>query len=163
MKIKTKAEQRVEIAKDVIKYIKAEDIIAGSFYFKISSRKTYNGEQLQSVLPEIKRCEICALGGMFYSYVKRHNNYEVDNGGIHNLTANSMRNAINMFSNKQLQLIESAYEQSDFVSSMEYADSTIIRAIDYREKNDLKFRENHTKALIHIMKNIIANKGTFKP
>ena len=146
MKTKTKAQLRIEIAKDVLKHIKANKIIAKTgVYFHAKAEKAHYDEQLQDVLPELKQCMVCALGGLFYGYVKRHNNYTIDDSGTTIIVDSwSMSNLMTMFSQTQLLKIECAFEHTT----------------DYRDKHNL---EDDDKALARIMKNIISNKGTFKP
>jgi len=162
----TKPEKRVLIAKDVIKLIKAKKIaIKTGNYFQTGSINPHAHEQLNKVLPKIKNCEVCALGGLFYSYVSKYNNYEIGGGGlIHmNNKDNEMRDLLNdIFSKKQLNLIECAFEEDDVNSHCMWSlcsDEIIIRAEAYRSNHDLY---DDDKALIHIMKNIISNKGVFK-
>ena len=165
---KTKPELRVEIAKDVLKHIKANKIkVQVMTYFEADNFKDYIGDQLQDALPKLKNCTVCALGGLFYSYIGRHNNYALnDKYGLDEYT---MREEMTMFKKGQLLLIETAFEAQDVNSGQcarnsTYSPNTIKRAVTYRGKYDLLPRyENDDKALIHIMKNIIRNKGTFKP
>ena len=143
---KSKAELRIEIAKDVLKHTKTDKIIARTgVYFNAQAETAHYDEQLQDVLPELKECEVCALGGLFYSYVKRHNNYTIDDPGTTIIVDSfSMVNLMTMFSSIQLFKIECAFEHTT----------------SYRDEYKLA---DDDKALTHIMKNIIANKGTFKP
>lgn len=167
----TNTEKRVLIAKDVIKLIKAKKIVVESGkYFKLNSRYEYVGKQLNKVLPKIKKCEVCALGGLFYSYVMKYNNYEIDENGINYIgkicnSGYEMRDLLkSIFSEKQLYLIECAFEESDInenCESAEYSYETIERAVEYKEKHELD-DDSYDKLLIHIMKNIIKNKGVFK-
>ncbi len=171
---KTKAAQRVEIAKDVIKHIKAKKITTKSWtYFDASNLSKYSGKQLKEVLPKLKKCEVCALGGMFYSYVNRYNDFTVPkstNGDVE-IRDYDMRNVMKIFTTPQLYLIETAFEGKDVNwnqcrNKTNLADSTIEKAIDYRTRNGFplaKIGSKGDKILIHIMNNIIKNKGTFKP
>ena len=164
----TKPEKRVLIAKDVIKLIKAKKIvIQGGRYFQVGSRGRYIGKQLKDILPKIPKCQVCALGGLFYSYVSKYNNYEIDDEGLININEkdDEMRGLLNdIFSKNQLYLIECAFEQSDIEANCrwKYSFDTITRAEEYRDKHNLSGYKDDDKALIHIMKNIISNKGLFK-
>lgn len=166
-KTKTKAELRIEIAKDVLLQIEAKKIIAMSMkYFAPKTNNKYAGKQLQEVLPKIKKCEACAVGSIFYSYVTKHNNFEIDAFGIKSVQPDDNRELMSMFTLKQIRLIETAFEDGGFSFPTDYSDSVIERAGTYRERLGLLPRKNKKKdeqALIHIMKNIIRNKGTFKP
>lgn len=164
---KTKPQLRVEIAKDVLKHIKAKNItVEVMTYFYADNFQDYVGEQLQDVLPKLKNCTVCALGGLFYSYAGRHNNHALGFGGVGEYT---MREEMSMFTNDQLLLIETAFEAVDVNSGQcarktFYSRNTIDRAIDYRGRYSLLPKYvNDDKALIHIMKNIIKNKGAFRP
>jgi len=166
-KIKTKAQLRIEIAKDVLKHIKANKIIAETgTYFEPKIKAEYKGKQLQEVLPKIKECTVCALGGLFYSYVGKHNNFQIDQEGLSETEFNDyeMRDLMSMFSKHQLYLIECAFEGKDIRNRCHYnsniAPSTRRNAQYYKDTNEINDDE---EALIHIMKNIIRNKGTFKP
>ena len=164
----TKPEKRVLIAKDVIKLIKAKKIvIQGGRYFQVGSRGRYIGKQLKDVLPKIPKCQVCALGGLFYSYVLKYNNYEIDDDGLININEkdDEMRGLLkDIFSIAQLHLIECAFEQSDIEANCrcKYSFNTIIRAETYRNKHNIERPNDADKALIHIMKNIISNKGVFR-
>ena len=135
-----------------------------------SNKSAHKGKQLKDILPKIKKCKVCALGGIFYGYVARHNNYCISDsewsGGLQNITDNDclMRNSIEMFTNEQLYLIEVAFESYDYAvkceSSTDYSYNTIYKAKDYRRKHGIK---TDNDLLIHIMNNIISNGGTFKP
>jgi len=165
--MKTKAEQRIEIAKDVLKHLKANKITAEcAVYFKPDNKGMFEGQQLKDILPKIKNCKVCALGGIFYSYVARHNNYQLNGGlgyrGLQNLDNEhrQMRSAMEMFQEKQLHLIEYAFEGRRIERFYDYSEDTQWNAITYRAKKGIK---SDNAALKHIMNNIIKNKGTFKP
>ena len=165
----TNPEKRVLIAKDVIKLIKADKIIIKrGRYFYTGLTPTYKGKQLKDILPKIKKCEVCALGGLFYSYVSKYNNYEINYDGLRYIDEmdDEMRDLLkDIFSVKQLRLIECAFEMIDVENACKsegYSWKTIQRAKDYREYYDLQFKKDDDQALIHIMKNIISNKGVFK-
>ena len=190
MKKKTKPQLRVEIAKDVLKHIGDGRIVAeaGTYFLPKPSRKNakYKGEQLQKVLPKLKECKVCALGGLFYGFIGKHNNFEVSTSGLDQTMFNNnmmRRMLMDMFEIHQLYLIECAFESCDIAGqcyyNKYYKESTISRAEAYRKKNKLEYAKVGTKeyeknydamnykadskALTHIMKNIITNKGTFKP
>ena len=157
---KTKAEQRVEIANDVLKHIKTGKIIAqhGDFWQPETPWEFCN-KPLKETLQKVKECKVCAIGSVFYSYVMRHNKYVIDSDGIYCISETDILNTATMFSENQLRLIEAAFEKKDFsfgVLSLSKSDT----AIAYKLKNGLQKDE---ETLIHIMKNIIRNKGTFKP
>jgi len=165
MKTKTKPQLRVEIAKDVIDHINAKRITCNiGGYFNPSTKGKWKNKSLQDVLPKLKYCNVCAIGVMFYSYVMRHNNFTIGWVGINGINDNSMREAMSMFSKPQMELIESAFEISDYSSSLKVL-PYFKKAVYFREKRGLTKRDGKTnaRALELIMKNIIRNKGTFKP
>ena len=167
--MKTKAEQRIEIAKDVLKHIKANKIIAKTrTYFKPKVRGKHAGKQLKEILPKIRECKVCALGSIFYSYINRYNNFVIPELGISEVEDMDieMRELMSMFPESQLHLIETAFESKKFCSRGDmkiYSYETIDKAIDYRYRNNIGWIYGDEKALIHIMKNIIKNGGNFKP
>lgn len=171
MKKKTNAELRVEIAKDVLKHIETEKIVAKIkwVYFDPCSRNKYKGKQLQEILSKLKKCKVCALGGMFYSYVDRHNKFKLTGeGGLQSVNENprAMRDSMSMFTEKQLFLIECAFESRDvdhgcYKSGV--SDAVIEKAKSYIRRHITGINSDGNDALIHIMKNIIRNKGTFRP
>src|SRR5579885_1896683 len=90
----SKAEQRVAIAKDVLKQLKAKKIRPKfGVYLGMPSRsddlnfrkhlipnlmdEKLNDKDLQEVLQKIPTCEACALGSMFYCSVKKYDNYPI--------------------------------------------------------------------------------------
>ncbi|KKN74685.1 hypothetical protein LCGC14_0388870 [marine sediment metagenome] len=182
MKTKTKAQLRVEIAKDVLKQIKAKKItIECGAYFTYKTKKgaQYKGRQLQEVLPKLKECKVCALGSLFYSHIIKNNDFKISANGLGGTDLNGhgdrLRNSILGFSEAQLELIECAFESNDYYMMCSergtYSGKVISSAISYRSTHDLSNgsvfdkdpKKNDKPALIHIMKNVIKNKGTFKP
>jgi len=160
---KSKAELRIEIAKDVLKHIKA-----GSFrtergtYFAVRLKKPSRGEQLKRVLPQAEKCTVCALGGLFYGHIIRHNGLEIDSPETH-LHFNDLKihKELTMFSKMQLDAIESAFERCNM--SGKTPTVLIERAMNFRSKHKIDIPDPDSKTLTLIMKNIIKNKGTFKP
>ncbi len=145
-KAEQRAEQRIEIAKDVLKWIRTGMIVAitSNAYFRPLTNNKYNGKQLKDVLPKIKKCEVCAKGAMFYAHVMRHNDLVIPESGVANMNyyGEECLN-LTMFTETMLGKIEDAFEDGE-----------------YTEKHNLETDENTLK---HIMNNIIKNKGTFKP
>ena len=145
--MKTKAEQRIEIAKDVLKWIKTDKlkVLSLNTYFVPKTNARYCGKQLKDVLPKIKKCEVCALGGLFYAHIMRYNEFEIDKWGVSNVGSRTdIVYKLGMFSLGELTHIENSFESNNF----------------YRNNHNI---ETDTEALTHIMNNIITNKGTFKP
>ncbi len=172
MKTKTKAQLRIEIARDVLKHIKAKNITvkSGNYFIPVvKNNARYEDKQLQEVLPKLKECRVCALGGMFYAFVDKYNNFEISSLGVEYSSQyrdSKIRELLDMFSKDQLYLIECAFEETDISDNCRYRSqykaSEYHIAKAFRKANGIEGHE-HDKALILIMKNIIRNKGTFKP
>jgi len=174
-----KAQQRVEIAKDVIKMVKAGKIIAqrGTYFRSSDEVLTKEGADLQKLLCSSKTntCEVCGIGAAFYSLVRKADRFKLsgnmlndawwdDREGIKELSGigdDDMRKLLRKhFSSKQLTLIETAFETYVAGNDNGYVPSEIDerKAINFGEKFDSS--EGRLKA---IMQNIIDNKGEFKP
>lgn len=160
---KTKAEIRVAIAKDVIASLN-KIIPTNGIYFGIDYRfdrtqltKKKNSKVLAEKLK--KNCEVCALGACFISAVKLTNEWDFSglrfSGGYPKLTLEAK--LLDYFTQEQLELIECAFERcSSFGHNLEYE----------KAANAASFKENiedPTERLEAIMKNIISNKGSFRP
>lgn len=157
---KTKPELRVEIAKDVLKHIEAGKILAkhGRFW-KPKITGQFCNKPLRETMERVKKCEVCAVGSIFYSYVMRHNKYVIDGWGIKSISDMDVLNTATMFTRVQLRLIETAFEKNDY-SWGDLSVAQANKAISYRDSSNL---QNDEETLIHIMKNIIKHGGTFKP
>jgi len=183
-----KAEKRVMIAKDVLVALKAERIkpAVGNYYPRILSRLSDAGAPTsyfveRSFLQEPTRlpmgCRVCAKGAIFTAKLDRLNGVKVgDERELYDPTPA----LLGLFSERQLYLIEVAYEGHDgmYVSMVRRRErkhgAGTWKAGEYQEVREaLKFarvwsRENdnyETKEmrLKEIMKNIIRNKGKFVP
>jgi len=152
----TKCEQRVEIAKDVIKQLKLKTLVplSGTYVTPTVITQTdedeLQGQELDKLISEKKvTCQVCAKGALFISHVMKTDNCTlqeskcVGNGRI------SFR--LNMFSQAQLDKIEQAFEGWG-VENPKSKMSKFIRRWGTEEER-----------LLPIMKNIIKNGGTFKP
>ncbi len=176
----TKAEARVAIAKDVIKWVKTGRLYAnkGSYVeyddeeWLITDQQVKDSADLKTVLSD-KKCSVCALGACFVATVDRFNKIGCDDLGIHvhsenldygpsgvaGLGDSHLRKYLHKyFSESQLSLIECAFECSPSFSGA--SASNRLKASDYSESGN-KYDED--ELLIAIMRNIIKNKGTFKP
>lgn len=171
----SKPEQRVAIAKDVIKQLDAEFYKAMSgTYFESNIEVPASEVQFQKLLKKAKKegevCVVCAIGSCFTSAVSLGDSFKVDSDnespyvdGIY-LSAEDMRSELlnKVFSKKQQNLIEQAFEGVDnnWADDADFVDCTVssATAIAFGEK----YRDV-TERLRAIMENIIKNKGTFKP
>lgn len=176
----TPAQQRVAIAKDVLKWIALDRLVptTGSYFdvwnkaaLGIGSnayyRKKLDGQEAL-LKPEVK-CSVCALGGLFACTVARANSitlYDVNiagQGAMHEYLAP-------YFDRRQLLLVESAFERVDFRPHREkyriddYGDESFVQ--DLEVERAVAFGCGYDKAdkrMRAIMENIIANGGEFKP
>ena len=201
------AQKRVAIAKDVLKQIKARQFIPKRGYFVDTTTQNVKGiigdlsntDSLQKVLPQMT-CEVCALGGMFLSCTNLNNKATIsalkfDFEHEHSGEALRMDSVINQnkkfsnglnrfFSNYQLMLIETAFEEGQgliahfryvilpnkdsiseyyFNGKWKTATPEILKAKNFSETTKTAGRANSTERMVAIMKNIIRNKGRFIP
>ena len=164
---KTRAQLRIQISRDTLKHIEAKSIIVEKGHYLFNEKLSeFIGESLQECLPKLKECRVCALGALFYSYVERHNNYTIKQleVGKHIMDL-EMRPKLKLyFSNKQLGLIETAFERNaGYAFKAGCTTNNKWRAYYYRDHNGFSQFEQSDEVLTSIMKNIIKNKGTFKP
>lgn len=168
----SKAEKRVQIAKDVISQLETKKMIASHCYVDFSNIKesdhildsiTNEGVQLQKVLPKLT-CEVCAKGSLFISSVTLRNSFKITAININGLEEEQISYHLSdIFEKGQLDTIETAYE-TEIVK-----DNTGILYNYNRDHTDLakkavrfgKRYTNSTNRLKAICRNIIENKGTF--
>lgn len=168
----TKSEKRVIIAKDCIIRIQSENICAAKSGF-LSSSTEMNfrklGGDLKSLINSKVQCTTCAKGGLFLSYIGRVNNFKVCNIENDNSSDGAEhKKLLEIFNINQLALIEIAFEGVQYLTKYYKGNKIIDVNISY----DLilkaklfgdKYHDDSNKRLIAICKNIIKNKGTFKP
>lgn len=169
----TPAQKRVIIAEDVIiqlssKRLKAE---AGIYFDSKAIQNKLNdvgGEfELQGLIKETTEpCKVCGIGALFACEVIRNDNFKVNGSDeiAYDIHADNIKDRLKgIFNGDQLDLIETAFEKrvindnrllEGWHGNTELADI----AIDFGRKY-----ESDKNRLIAIMKNIIKNKGTFKP
>jgi len=167
----TKAEKRVEIAKDIIQQVKVKTYKPKHFVYLnvIGGKKLGDNYSMQNALlnKEVK-CDVCALGAAFCSLVKFDNKLnlqEAKNAGFGGYVPDGGVNARGRlekyFSERQLALIENAFEKTDFFTRKRriFGDEC-ERARNYFAVNKCN---TPSKLLISIFQNVVDNKGTFKP
>jgi hypothetical protein len=181
----TPAKKRVAIAKDVITQLDAKRISAntGSYITsEILQNLICNEEEEQSDEEEIiyslkslkellptAQCTVCAKGALFVADVCIRNEVSFTNDeSLNKINEDDfVSEKLNYFSRKQLDLIEVAYE-----GYSNNADNTLIVDGSYIDEyhKAREFWENFrytwqasNDRMIAIMKNIIKNRGTFKP
>jgi hypothetical protein len=165
----TKAEKRVMIAKDVLAQIKAKRYIPESGTWvdpNWNIRNEIDGtESVQKLFADrtIETCNVCALGSLFMSCTNLNNNTcvsDINYGGEGTeigeriQDGDTLSNGLNkIFSKKQLQLIEVYFETGDGWFG---EDSRHVAYFNDAYPDD-------EDRLVEIMKNIVANDGTFVP
>jgi hypothetical protein len=165
----TKAEKRVIIAQDCLDRIRLSQIIPkfGSFC-SLKVRKD-ESTSLKAVLDTEDQpiCSSCAKGSLFMSYLGRVNQftvYDLEYNSGNSAYDDSHLKLLEIFSKKQLSLIEFFFEGEQYVYKAFKFDKHIIEA--YRERiiggYDTRTLEGANLMLIELCNNIIKNKGTFK-
>jgi hypothetical protein len=166
----TKAQMRVAIAKDVLTQIKLKKLEPTSGVYLDKSFVLREDDDIsKQVLQQLpkKNCAVCAVGACFVSSLKLFNKYEPSDGYGWRLFGNervkissySMRSdqLAKHFSYKQLDVIEAAFERSNEYS---YRDQPMS---EKKVGNFSRKYKTDTDLMVAIMKNIIKNKGLFKP
>lgn len=168
----SKEKQRIAICQDALQQIQK-----GIF---IPTERTYvqdgvfsdligETETQQCLLTSNTRCQACALGSLFLSGVRFKNSVsgneleEYDNYGIKNYFNG-------LFDSSNLSLVECAFEKDEAFASGAYQrvynydtskyviHEITIKAIDFGKKY-----KKPKERLVAILKNMIKNKGVFKP
>lgn len=184
----TKAEKRVEIAKDVLKQIKANKYIPTSGIWVMDS-DGYEVEDLISYARQVAEeadavdlkkdvicklngtCSVCALGSLFVSAIDKFNHTKLNPGYRVDWTESEdseYNPLLKWFSAKQLLLIETTFEgghggwanEAMYILSKKEFESweESILPAIYAYCNKYPDANIRLKA---IMNNIIRNKGTF--
>lgn len=111
----TKAEQRVVIAKDLIKRLNEHRFTAqAGTYLRVTTGRR-DGERDDEVKDMLKgaRCRGCQLGGIFLCAVDRHNKLKLKDMGYLEDNDRSMRSYLSKwFTESQLLEVEEAFEGS---------------------------------------------------
>ncbi len=159
----TKAQKRVQIAKDVIKSLNNGKLLASQGVYVTRNRPTKTlGHDLfddkvtcglDTVLEKIPKCKVCALGGLFVEAVKHHNDITTDE-----ITPNPWQNELHNYLNKffsieQLHMIEDAFE-GHYYSTYYLNHKALVFCNNLKKPRD---------RMLKIMENIVENKGTFRP
>src|SRR6185369_4934664 len=114
----TKAERRVEIAKDVLKMIRAKRIVVESGYGYVCVEQAIPGTAetgLKELLAEAPPCTVCAKGALFVAKLDKKNKLQLGDvsssdefyGLDHDKTCEYL---VSDFTQPQLDLIEAAFE-----------------------------------------------------
>lgn len=160
-----KEEKRIAIAKDVIKWLKEDKLVpkAGAFYLILKDQKDRG--KLDKILREQEDCQVCALGACFVGMVDLGDKLNFSDVFGSNFIVGTTNNIVDeyqmrrwlekVFSTSQLIMIEKAFEYKLYGSDSEI---TFKKEVDFGANY-----KNDTDRLLAIMKNIIKNRGTFKP
>lgn len=167
----TRAERKVEIAKDVIKHIQAENlnIRAGWGYVvpdtptarndlrdRVDARSELDSEACDLVR---KSCAMCARGALLISRVDVGNKLGwSDIGNGHAIACHTVRGLKDSFTISELKLIEAAFERND-----RYAPQTTRRDLKINAREFGNGHADSSDRLLAIMQNIVDHDGEFKP
>jgi len=161
----TKAQKRVEIAKDVIKQIKLGKYEPKNWGYANFDDNLDLKLDVQSNFDKITECNCCMLGNCLLSLTKFQNNlkfHEISSGfQVKDSKVSKMLKSV--FTPYQQALLEACFENGDCTHAEEAYDC-YLKDEDYDKCTIFYSRYNSAKArVIAAMENIIANNGTFKP
>jgi hypothetical protein len=185
----TKAQQRVQIAKDVIRWIEAEKfkptngLYIGNLQLNARDFRRRDSEKLgdrqaRDVVRDAKknRCQVCAIGAAFMCALDRADKLKMKDagasvGGLGNLyfDDDNMRDYLGRwFSKVQLMAIEHAFERAEYGLRPVVEEQSVLSqaAIAFGRRAQGDEVEDEVVArvvLLAIMKNIVRGRGTFKP
>lgn len=152
----TKAQMRVQIAKDVIKQVKLGFLKPESMtYFTayLPTVKGLMGADLRDTLRNTKNCRVCAIGAAFTAHVLRYNEVAIDEGDSLISDTRSLH-----VGDRKMRDTLSRYFPPLMLKKIEYAFELFDPDVSWKDKIP-----NDTNRLVAIMQNIIAHNGTFKP
>lgn len=158
-------EQRIKVAEDVLYRIGINQLKgnAGKFCeYKILPDELVEIKQMSERLksPDLK-CDVCAKGGLFLSYIGIVNNYESPNNVIfagHRLYSNEMSELKKVFDERQLTMIETAFEGEEFSWNINLTSDEYNACYSFY----LAYKNDNNERLIAICKNIVKH-GEFNP
>lgn len=167
----SKAQMRVAIAKDVIAALNTKHYAARSGSYisgtvALPKKKKPTVDIRPLLKKALKQCHVCAKGALFVSAVERYNNVScslyagqtsISLFGRFNDEELISDHLIEYFTRRQIDLIETAFEGDNVTGNYEFGPD-LFPAIHYVEE----FPDAEAR-MIAIMKNIVKNKGTFKP
>ncbi len=148
----SKTKKRIEIAKDVLKQLKARKLNVKKGDYCYINNEIFANKNLKNVLSKFRKsCEVCALGACFLSIISIIDNFVLDD--CYTIGRHKMSPYLKLaFTDNQLDLIECSFEGwTDYFTEAEK------KATRFHAKDSPEVR------LKAIMKNIIQNNGTFKP
>lgn len=154
---KTISQQRVQIAKDVIAFLKSGVLVADSNYLQLDN-KTQDLKYSSDGIPDVEAnvaleamgttCTVCGIGSLFVATLMRKNKLKLhdlfNQGNVKRMEINYLAG---YFDHTQLDFVEYYFE----ANGNDRGGSPIMSTYD------------DTKRLTMIMENIISNKGKFNP
>jgi hypothetical protein len=161
---------RVQIAKDVIAQLNAKRFTAAPGVYLHSrslSEACDANPQAAANRENIGKCSVCALGAVFVAVAERHNHISVRDAifGSSNMLVDYIDNRVG-FGRGQMRLMECAFERctlgsgavtrKDAIAAVAFASKAIAASRAVRQSDA-------EKIMRAIMRNVIANNGTFKP
>lgn len=149
MKPKTKfekmtgAQNRVAIANDIIKQINGKQYTMRQMLY---IRTDISGGVINQESAQTAKCEVCAVGALFISAVRLFNQYsDLSPGGW------------------RAKLFLKKYFTTPQIEKMERIFELHYDEFKAKEKAFADKYEDKTERTLSILRNIITNKGTFKP
>lgn len=172
----TKAEKRIMLAEDVIKWLDSgamDTEYSGMLHF---NNDVQDVESIKDIIQsDAFSCSVCAKGALFISTINRVNNMNinvfVDDVSHH---TKGIRKLKKYFTDRQLVMIEWAFEGSQVITSVgdkifEFSNKLDDKLESYWSNFntgvylDYYYGDLRPVVLRGIMQNIIDNKGTFIP
>ena len=161
---------RVRIAKDVLeqlrlRFYKAERGTYVDFWTRSDDEggkdfpELKSNCDLQSQLDRVGFCEVCGIGSLFVSLIRLKDQYKLNKCEARSafIDTNRLRAALyGIFSEYQVLLIETAFEGR-------HIDAVYLNYDDYIPATNFAGSRTPAETLRRIMRNIIRNRGTFKP
>ena len=159
----TPRQQRIQIATDVLKHLEAGTFIKAQHlgYFRLDrlgiSLDRSTPAKLQHQLLKLNEpCTVCAMGALLLTKIRNYNGYSCSSIG----RASSDHCLIGLegiFSNKQLRLIENAYEHG--IMNSTDIEEAVWKAARYMYRNH--DYDTDTSTMQSIMQNILDHNGDF--
>lgn len=180
-KKKTKVERRIAIIKDAIAQLKARRyravsgsyIVLPKFITDVASKDPLaSAQKLFSKLSSTRFCEVCAKGSLFISLVNRENELPACEIPRNDHAITTRLTEGGLFSSKNIALVEIFYESWNVNRYADHKTGSIVQFSKREAKLlnskvealDRKYIVNSREAkLLYILRNMLKNKGVFKP
>lgn len=167
------ARKRVAIARDALAQLGARLRASQGVYVKTEVLADANREgkfntQLQKLFKKVEECTVSAKGALFVCQLDRTNRLKLSEVKIYTHASDQLQGGDvtnyleRLFTPRQLELIESAFECRDMRDDDSEEDDEIWVAVEFGELFVDEFNDDELR-LRAILENIVANRGTFKP